>query len=60
MDETCFKFLAGMGIAVTGLAGAVVALFRILQRTQMARLQEAKENRDTMRSLYEMVARRKR
>lgn len=59
-DATCLKLLAGMGTAVLGLATAVVVLFRALMKSQSARLLETREHRDTIRSLYEMMARRKR
>lgn len=60
MDPTCLKLLGGMGTAVLGLAGAVAYLFRVLQKSQEARLEQAREHERTMEELHLTIEKRRR
>lgn len=47
-------------VVVGALAGTIAILWRAYVRAQDERLKEAREHRETLRSLYEMLERRKR
>lgn len=59
MDPYCMKIITAEATAIVGLAGAVAYLFRSLQKSQEARLEQSREHEGTLEELHRAIAKRR-
>jgi len=59
VDGTCWKLLGIASTIVAALAAAVVVLWNAYKNSQEGRLADEVRHRDTLRELYEIIARRR-